>query len=330
MHAFNKALIDIYETAQFCSLPDFNKHGLGELKKLVAFDSCVLADIEIAAGGQMGVQTLYLESTPIERFQDRVQVIGEEALQQNGALRSQDDALVRAFRRRGQSVVTDISATCDDPQLLSYCLKYETAHSLAFVSGRTLGRSLPVLALWRANRKNSYTDQHVVNANVFIPHMLQAREINRRLKPDVAALPASRARLLSSLSGQVYFIDDDTIELLQTEWKEWTPPFLPTALMSALGSTSAKVFMGRRIAIQAEVMNGMLCLNISKKKNETACLTSAELRVATLAAQGMQYKEIAKTIDIAPATVRNQLHAVYRKLGVSNKTALAALMAVPT
>jgi DNA-binding CsgD family transcriptional regulator len=29
---------------------------------------------------------------------------------------------------------------------------------------------------------------------------------------------------------------------------------------------------------------------------------------------------------VAPATIRNQLHSVYRKLGVSNKTELAAVL----
>ena len=52
-------------------------------------------------------------------------------------------------------------------------------------------------------------------------------------------------------------------------------------------------------------------------------LTPAERQVAVMAAEGAAYKTIAKVLGKSPATVRNQLHAVYRKLDVANRTALA-------
>lgn len=53
------------------------------------------------------------------------------------------------------------------------------------------------------------------------------------------------------------------------------------------------------------------------------CLTPAEQQVAVMQAGGAPYKTIAKVLGKSPATVRNQLHAVYQKLGVANRTALA-------
>lgn len=56
----------------------------------------------------------------------------------------------------------------------------------------------------------------------------------------------------------------------------------------------------------------------------SACsLTPAERQVAIMAANGAPYKTIAKMLGKSPATVRNQLHAVYQKLEVANRTALA-------
>ena len=52
-------------------------------------------------------------------------------------------------------------------------------------------------------------------------------------------------------------------------------------------------------------------------------LTPAEQLVAAMAAEGLAYKSIARELGKSPATVRNQLHAVYQKLGVGNRTALA-------
>ena len=51
-------------------------------------------------------------------------------------------------------------------------------------------------------------------------------------------------------------------------------------------------------------------------------LTPAERQVAVMAAEGAPYKTIARTLGKSPATVRNQLHAVYQKLDVANRTAL--------
>ncbi len=55
-------------------------------------------------------------------------------------------------------------------------------------------------------------------------------------------------------------------------------------------------------------------------------LTPAERLVAAMAMRGAPYKIIARSLDKSPATVRNQLHMIYQKLGVSNRTALSCAL----
>lgn len=52
-----------------------------------------------------------------------------------------------------------------------------------------------------------------------------------------------------------------------------------------------------------------------------------ELEVACLAGRGLSTKEIAALLGTRPATVRNQLHTIYRKLDVSNRAELAFVLA---
>lgn len=52
-------------------------------------------------------------------------------------------------------------------------------------------------------------------------------------------------------------------------------------------------------------------------------LTTAERVVAELASTGASYKDIANQLGRSPATIRNQLHSIYAKLGVKNKAELA-------
>jgi DNA-binding NarL/FixJ family response regulator len=55
-------------------------------------------------------------------------------------------------------------------------------------------------------------------------------------------------------------------------------------------------------------------------------LTPREREIATLVARGMTNKEIAATLVIGPATVKNHVHNVLRKLRVQRRTEAAAVL----
>ncbi|MBX3713363.1 MAG: response regulator transcription factor [Lysobacter sp.] len=53
--------------------------------------------------------------------------------------------------------------------------------------------------------------------------------------------------------------------------------------------------------------------------------TARETAILRLLAEGLSNKQIARQLGTSPNTVRNQIHAVFRKTGVSNRTELALL-----
>lgn len=57
-------------------------------------------------------------------------------------------------------------------------------------------------------------------------------------------------------------------------------------------------------------------------------LTSAEARVARMAADGMTNKEIAQALFVAAKTVENQLGVVYRKLNVRSRDQLSRALSL--
>jgi DNA-binding NarL/FixJ family response regulator len=59
----------------------------------------------------------------------------------------------------------------------------------------------------------------------------------------------------------------------------------------------------------------------------TDVLSAQELRIAQHAAAGMRDREIAATLYLSPRTVESYLQSAYRKLDVSNRTQLAAVLA---
>jgi DNA-binding NarL/FixJ family response regulator len=66
---------------------------------------------------------------------------------------------------------------------------------------------------------------------------------------------------------------------------------------------------------------------VSGRAPGTRGLTEAERRVAELAAEGRQNKEIATALYIGVGTVESHLSRVYRKLGIRSRTELAARFA---
>jgi DNA-binding CsgD family transcriptional regulator len=53
-----------------------------------------------------------------------------------------------------------------------------------------------------------------------------------------------------------------------------------------------------------------------------AGLTQAEHEVASMVAQGRSNREIAAARNVSPATIANQLQAIYAKLGVGSRSAM--------
>jgi ATP/maltotriose-dependent transcriptional regulator MalT len=49
-------------------------------------------------------------------------------------------------------------------------------------------------------------------------------------------------------------------------------------------------------------------------------LTTREKEIVALLDKGMLYKEIAESIDVTLGTLKQYIHIIYEKLGVSNKT----------
>ena len=54
-------------------------------------------------------------------------------------------------------------------------------------------------------------------------------------------------------------------------------------------------------------------------------MTERERQIASLIAEGMSNKNIARKARISEGTVKIHLHNIYQKLGIANRTTLATL-----
>lgn len=326
MDSHSKLLLDIYHCAAGATAADLNEYVLSSLKQVISFDSAAISDLEYSKEQGFMISALYLHKAPIERFLERREVMGVEKLDAEGRLQSRDVVLQDACANRGRSVRADVSKLRLNADIATYTNRFDTAHSLTFLSPLTSSPKATMIALWRATQRHGYDDGHTNVADNLFPHVLQARQINQRLALATLDEPASTTIALSDYRGCLQFIEPAAVQMLQREWSNWGPPVLPQILMTKLGANNPATYVGTAVQVRAVRQENILCLLISLRHAPSATLTPAELQVSSMAVQGMQNKEIARALGTSPATVRNQLHAVYRKIGVVSRHGLIAAM----
>jgi DNA-binding CsgD family transcriptional regulator len=324
METSSRLILDIYDIAQATVPTVCNEELLRRFKHDLAFESAMIGDVGVF-GERLVPTGIYLNNTPTERISDRQRTLGEEIILVNGTVKSLDPALSATFRNRGRSVATDIAQSIDHPRVLAYCRRYETAHSLTYVSDSLREGRLTAVSFWRAQRRQAFRAGAERLANLVLPHLIQARQINDRLHSARLHMQAT-VTVLSSREGRVYYAADEAIALMQEEWPQWNPPFLPPPLMEAFRSRSGMDYAGQRVYMRVKLEHEVLTVSLTRRTGSSNGLTAAERRCAVLAAQGLQYKEIANRLLVSPSTVRNQLSSVYRKLNVRNKTSLAHVL----
>jgi DNA-binding NarL/FixJ family response regulator len=98
---------------------------------------------------------------------------------------------------------------------------------------------------------------------------------------------------------------------------------------TAIGDLRAAIdqVLAGRSAIPLDLVNAALRAPAApaRASDLSALLTSREQAVVELVSQGMTNKEIARTLEISPATVKAHVERIIAKLGVADRTQAAVL-----
>lgn len=316
MDTMNRILLELYRGARELPVPEFQEAALTLLKSVLRFDSGIWGAGEVSNNAGLIIHTLHLHEQP------------EDYVVSYEQFKSHDRAAFEVDSRLGEVCNFHFPEIDTGPQNAAnrvHCKKFTTQNALITSSIAQEISSQDFMAIFRAKVRDRYSEEERQRAELLMPHLIEAGRINRLFwLNQLSAIVLARrgVRAIAGLKGGLYSYDETFVDLVQMEWPDWRPPILPHQLVTSLRSTLKCQFVGEQVVVGASVIGDMLLLQI-RLRQPMDMLAPAERRVATLVAQGQPYKEVARTMGLSVATVRNQLHNVYRKLGVRNKAALA-------
>jgi two-component system nitrate/nitrite response regulator NarL len=189
--------------------------------------------------------------------------------------------------------------------------------------------------LMRAGIKDVLSADRLYNVTAVAQTGAECLEIIMRLRPDVALIDAN-----ISLPGATRILHESNANGWQTRFCFLTEDQIPPDLLQA-GKDAAAVFVNERLPEDLRERLRDIAMELKSRYARVADglqrrvaagvsagfgsrLTSRQNQIVAMLKIGSSNREIADVLGLSEGTIKVHLHRIYRKIGVSNRTQLAA------
>lgn len=323
-YRFNKLILDLYSHAQTEPISDFSNFAMTEMKGAIEFDSAGSVLFHAENTGKVLITGVLAFNVMPDKVRIRKEYLEEETYDPNRGFISRDTLLTKCINKlnSADSLHAD---DAPDKDLREYAHRTNSANSLTYVT-RESNNTYKTFSLWRAHKKSVFDKSDLNVVNLMAPHIFQALTINRKLSVNLLlSKEKTSGFLISEKNGSIHYISDDAIFLLRREYPSWLSHQLPNEVVSGFQSSESKTYIGSQIIMNLKMQGSLMMISI-QPRSPGSKLTTAELRVVEKVVQYATYKEAARQLGVSPATIRNQLHAIYKKLGIKGKSELAKVI----
>ncbi|MEP3848016.1 MAG: LuxR C-terminal-related transcriptional regulator [Paracoccaceae bacterium] len=177
------------------------------------------------------------------------------------------------------------------------------------------------MSLYRREDEPAFTEEETNDFRMILRHLEQTLSLCLRAELRTAALDGGEVALLSARCGMVRatrgFIGRLDEERLVGGERD--------RVLRRL-SEKERVWDGEHLRLTSQRYDTSLMLIHASPSSFRDILSPKERRVAEMLITGLTMREIADTRQVALNTVRNQVTAIYQKMGVSSKLGLAQIM----
>lgn len=305
---FSAILLEIYRLAREESLERFHHTVLECLRPQLAYDKAWWGRAAQAADGPHE-HSSFLFGLPDHYIDDWK------------SIRQHDVTVARVHAHPGQAVVVDMQAADAPPQLQWLGQRHDIGELLCVIHIDPVTQLSDHLALYRRPGAPRFNAADCLLLSCLMPHLASTVAINqiRTLQALRETLSGPRlAMAVCDQHGTLHCAEPGFVDLLLTEWPQWTGPALPAGL-------SPQGHDGARLNIEARRISDLYLLT-ARYRCAMEQLSSRENDVARLFGEGLTYKDIARKLGLSPHTVRHHIRAIYAKLGINGKAGIAHLL----
>lgn len=305
---FGSALLDIQRLARDKALESFHHQALQRLQHLLPFDK--------AWWGRAAL----LDGLP-EEHSRHLFALPPEYLDDWQSIRAQDITVDRVYATPEHAVIVDMQAADSPAGLRWLAARHDLGELICIIHIDPLTQLSDHLSLYRGPGAPRFGALDRLLLDNLMPHLVAAVSVNQ-IRTLVAMRESLQSHALAMAvcdrHGVLHCAERGFVELLLTEWPQWTGPQLPA-------QASPQGYAGARLVIESRIV-GDLHLLTARRRGPMERLSGREREVALLFGEGRTYKEIARELDLAPNTVRHHIRSLYSKLGVNDKASVAHLL----
>ncbi|CAG9268616.1 Regulatory LuxR family protein [Paraburkholderia unamae] len=314
MHEFSALLVLLHRAARELPFESFQEHALTLLKRVVPFDAARWGTTRHdERGAKYHAPFLYNDSP--------------ESLRDYEAVREHDPVAAWCLTHLDKVSNFELHEVCarnHDPGMLDYVRRYRHMQGLIVASRTGENGLLQVISLYGAYPDKRFDETQRRRLELVFPHLREALNTSltfqmERIRPHAGGVAWHLA--ISDAVGDFHFVEPGFRDLLRHEWPTLMHRALPAALVGLINSRVPSRFQGRAVIALIDVLHDMVFVR-ARARMPVDYLSPRELEVAKLVVSGLTHKDIAKTLTLSPATVRNHLQAIHDRVGVHNNVEL--------
>ncbi|MDH4869401.1 LuxR C-terminal-related transcriptional regulator [Pseudomonas sp. BN515] len=180
------------------------------------------------------------------------------------------------------------------------------------------------VCLYRGASEQAFGDSQASLFAAFCEHLLQLWRFQLQDLLRLAPSDAASDFAVADPGGNLLYVGARLCACIAGTVPGWNGSQLPEALLEHLPRAPCVVRLGRS-AVALTRVGEQVILALQASSRSTA-LGPREHSAAMLFAAGHSHKEIARMLDLSPATVRTYLRNCYRQLGVKSKVELGSIL----
>jgi DNA-binding CsgD family transcriptional regulator len=239
------------------------------------------------------------------------------------AVYSDDRFAAAVLARPGQVLRWSGTSEEDPPNVRAWVERHRLAHGAALCSHEPFSGQTFVVVLYRFEGGEAFSDDDATLMRFLLEQlvMLWCRSLQDMF--NAASAESLSGTLLAKPDGTLLFCGAEMASRLVAMGWDQPGQHVPVAWLQFSG-TGGRLRIGDDWAVISEDGEGLRAELASA--GQAPSLPTRLLRVAAMFCDGLTAKQIARELELSPATVRTYLRDAYAQLGVRNKLELHGAM----